>query len=70
MDPMGLAINSAIAQSDMAQAQTQMAMQVSLQKQSLNFEASMTQAILSGGQENRDALLAMQGIGQKLNCVA
>ncbi|MBQ7456175.1 MAG: hypothetical protein IJS54_00985 [Desulfovibrio sp.] len=72
MDPLGTALNAGMAQAEMAQAQTQAAMQVSLQKQSLNFQADMAASLINGSLDAgaRNALLAQQGIGQNLNVVA
>lgn len=67
-DIMASAISNSMA---MSQAQTQANMSVSMAKQSMDFEASMVSKLIDGGAQAtesiRNAGLAAQGIGGKLN---
>lgn len=61
---------SAVANSTaMAQTEAQASMGVAMAKKSMDFQASMTLSLINGGQEVRNAGLAAQGIGTKLNTV-
>ena len=66
---------SAVANSTaMASAEAQASMSIAMTKKSMDFQASMTASLINGGlqqsAEMRDAGLAAQGIGGKLNVVA
>ena len=66
---------SAVANSmGMAQAETQASMSIAMTKKSMDFEASMVSNIINGGVQGGDAMrnagLAAQGIGGKLNITA
>ena len=66
---------SAVASSmGMAQAETQASMSIAMTKKSMDFEASMVSNIINGGVQGGDAMrnagLAAQGIGGKLNITA
>ena len=67
-DIMASAIGNSMA---MSQAQTQANMSISMAKQSMDFEASMVSKLIDGGaqaaESMRNAGLAAQGIGNKLN---
>ena len=67
-DIMASAVSNSMA---MSQAQTQANMSISMAKQSMDFEASMVSKLIDGGaqaaESMRNAGLAAQGIGNKLN---